>query len=205
MKKNNNNRNMKKIYVCMALFILVLTIVIILKTYGLFESKTSLNVQSDVGKWVILINDTDITSGANTKFSVNEVVWNPSDNVKSGKLAPGVSGYFDIVIDPTDTDVSVRYDIDFDFSEFENTNIVVSSVEEVNNKAIVKTGQNKYTGVIPLNEIKDGVTNTIRVNIKWDNNEENNEYDSEIGSTANAMKNIPVTVNVSQYLGETIE
>lgn len=203
--KKKNNRNMKKIYVCMALFLLVLTIVIILKTYALFESKTSLNVQSDVGKWIILINDTDITSGANTKFSVNEVVWNPSDNVKSGKLAPGVSGYFDIVIDPTDTDVSVRYDIDFDFSEFENTNIVVSSVEEVNNKTIVKTGQNKYTGVIPLNEIKDGVTNTIRVNIKWDNNEENNEYDSEIGSTANVVKNIPVTVNVSQYLGETIE
>ena len=108
-------------------------------------------------------------------------------------------------IDPTDTDVSVRYDIDFDFSEFENTNIVVSSIEEVNNRTIVKTGLNKYTGVIPLSDIKNGVTNTIRVNIKWDNNEDNNEYDSEIGTVSGNVKSIPVLVNVSQYLGENIE
>lgn len=203
--KKLNNKNMKKVYVCFALILLVLTIFIILKTYGLFESKTSLNVQSDVGKWVILVNDTDITAGANTKFSVNEIIWNPSDNVKSGKIAPGVSGYFDIVIDPTDTDVSVRYDIDFDFSEFENTNIVVTSIEEINNKTIVKTGTNKYTGVIPLSEIKNGVTNTIRVNVKWDNNEDNNEFDSELGAVPNNEMNIPVFINVSQYLGETIE
>lgn len=203
--KNINNKSMKKVYVCFALILLVLTVFIILDTYGLFESKTSLNVQSNVGKWVILVNDTDITSGANTKFFVDEIIWNPSDNVKSGKLAPGVSGYFDIVIDPTDTDVSVRYDINFDFSEFENTNIVVTSIEEINNKTIVKTGTNKYTGVIPLSEIKNGVTNTIRVNVKWDNNEDNNEYDSSLGAVPNNVKNIPVFINVSQYLGETIE
>ncbi len=203
--KKINNKSMKKVYVCFALILLVLTVFIILDTYGLFESKTSLNVQSNVGKWVILVNDTDITSGANTKFFVDEIIWNPSDNVKSGKLAPGVSGYFDIVIDPTDTDVSVRYDINFDFSEFENTNIVVTSIEEINNKTIVKTGTNKYTGVIPLSEIKNGVTNTIRVNVKWDNNEDNNEYDSSLGAVPNNVKNIPVFINVSQYLGETIE
>lgn len=203
--KKINNKSMKKVYVCFALILLVLTVFIILDTYGLFESKTSLNVQSNVGKWVILVNDTDITSGVNTKFFVDEIIWNPSDNVKSGKLAPGVSGYFDIVIDPTDTDVSVRYDINFDFSEFENTNIVVTSIEEINNKTIVKTGTNKYTGVIPLSEIKNGVTNTIRVNVKWDNNEDNNEYDSSLGAVPNNVKNIPVFINVSQYLGETIE
>lgn len=203
--KKINNKSMKKVYVCFALILLVLTVFIILDTYGLFESKTSLNVQSNVGKWVILVNDTDITSGANTKFFVDEIIWNPSDNVKSGKLAPGVSGYFDIVIDPTVTDVSVRYDINFDFSEFENTNIVVTSIEEINNKTIVKTGTNKYTGVIPLSEIKNGVTNTIRVNVKWDNNEDNNEYDSSLGAVPNNVKNIPVFINVSQYLGETIE
>lgn len=203
--KSLNNINMKKFYICLALILVFLTIVIILKTYALFESETGLDVQSNVGKWIILVNNTDITGGSNAKFSVDEIIWNPNDDVKSGRIAPGVSGYFDIVIDPTDTDVSVRYDIDFDFSEFENTNIVVSSIEEVNNRTIVKTGPNKYTGVIPLSDIKNGVTNTIRVNIKWDNNEDNNEYDSEIGTVSGNVKSIPVFVNVSQYLGENIE
>ena len=196
---------MKKIYFCLALVLLIITVFIILKTYGLFETKTELNVQSEVGKWVILVNNTDITQQENTKFSVDKIIWDQNDEVKEGKIAPGASGYFDIVIDPTDTDVSVRYDIGFDFSEFENTNITITSIQEINDKKIVKTGNNKYTGIITLDEISAGTTNTIRVNIAWENNEENNEHDSNLSSAPNTILNIPVTINVSQYLGETIE
>lgn len=196
---------MKKIYFCLALVLLIITVFIILKTYGLFETKTELNVQSEVGKWVILVNNTDITQQENTKFSVDKIIWDQNDEVKEGKIAPGASGYFDIVIDPTDTDVSVRYDIGFDFSEFENTNITITSIQEINDKKIVKTGDNKYTGIITLDEISAGTTNTIRVNIAWENNEENNEHDSNLSSVPNTILNIPVTINVSQYLGETIE
>lgn len=196
---------MKKIYLCLALVLLIITVFIILKTYGLFETKTGLNVQSEVGKWVILVNNTDITQQENTKFSVDKIIWDQNDEVKEGKIAPGASGYFDIVIDPTDTDVSVRYDIGFDFSEFENTNITITSIQEINDKKIVKTGNNKYTGIITLDEISAGTTNTIRVNIAWENNEENNEHDSNLSSVPNTILNIPVTINVSQYLGETIE
>ena len=196
---------MKKIYFCLALVVLIITVLIILKSYGLFETKTELNVQSEVGKWVILVNNTDITQQENTKFSVDKIIWDQNDEVKEGKIAPGASGYFDIVIDPTDTDVSVRYDIGFDFSEFENTNITITSIQEINDKKIVKTGDNKYTGIITLDEISAGTTNTIRVNIAWENNEENNEHDSNLSSVPNTILNIPVTINVSQYLGETIE
>ena len=196
---------MKKIYFSLALVLLIITVFIILKTYGLFETKTELNVQSEVGKWVILVNNTDITQQENTKFSVDKIIWDQNDEVKEGKIAPGASGYFDIVIDPTDTDVSVRYDIGFDFSEFENTNITITSIQEINDKKIVKTGNNKYTGIITLDEISAGTTNTIRVNIAWENNEENNEHDSNLSSVPNTILNIPVTINVSQYLGETIE
>ena len=202
MKQMNK---MKKIYFCLALVLLIITVFIILKTYGLFETKTELNVQSEVGKWVILVNNTDITQQENTKFSVDKIIWDQNDEVKEGKIAPGASGYFDIVIDPTDTDVSVRYDIGFDFSEFENTNITITSIQEINDKKIVKTGDNKYTGIITLDEISAGTTNTIRVNIAWENNEENNEHDSNLSSVPNTILNIPVTINVSQYLGETIE
>ena len=202
MKEMNK---MKKIYFCLALVLLIITVFIILKTYGLFETKTELNVQSEVGKWVILVNNTDITQQENTKFSVDKIIWDQNDEVKEGKIAPGASGYFDIVIDPTDTDVSVRYDIGFDFSEFENTNITITSIQEINDKKIVKSGDNKYTGIITLDEISAGTTNTIRVNIAWENNEENNEHDSNLSSVPNTILNIPVTINVSQYLGETIE
>ena len=37
-----------------------------------------------------------------------------SKNVLEGKVAPGMDGYFDIVIDPKNTDVSIRYDLIYD-------------------------------------------------------------------------------------------
>ena len=54
-----------------------------------------------------------------------------------------------------------------------------------------------------LNEIKNGITNTIRVYIKWDNSDD--ESDSAIGSVINNFINVPVTIAAYQYLGEKID
>ena len=113
-------------------------------------------------------------------------------------------GYFDILIDPRNTSVSVRYDITFDFSSF-NGNFSISNIEEITSGNLVRTGENTYTKVIPISDIKNGVTNTIRVYVKWNNSEENNDVDSAIGMIKNNYFSIPVEVIVSQYLGEVIE
>ena len=65
-------------------------------------------------------------------------------------------------------------------------------------------GENTYSKVITLEEIKNKVTNTIRVYIKWNNVEENNEEDSKIGLTKDNFISIPVSVSVIQYLGEPV-
>ena len=170
-------------------------------SYGLFESNNNMIVNSEIGKWNVYVGGSEATSGT---FNVDSINIIDSSNVKEGKLAPSTMGYFDVVIDPSNTSVSVWYVITFDFSSITG-NFSVTAIEEVNSGNLIRTGENTYTKVISLADIKNGTTNTVRVHVKWNNIEENNDVDSVIGSTKNNYINIPVTVIVSQYLGEVIE
>lgn len=190
----------KKILYFICGLCLSMTIFMVIDSYGLFESKNVLNVDSNIAKWNVFINGTDIKK--NETFIVDKINLINNDNVLEGKMAPGSKGYFDIVIDPTDTDTSIRYDISFDFSSL-NDKIVVSGIEEITSGNLVRTGKNTYSKVITLNEIKNAITNTIRVYIKWDNSDD--ESDSAIGSVINNFINVPVTIAAYQYLGEKID
>lgn len=192
---------MKKICFIISFFLFLLIVLKIGGTFALFESKTNRVVEEDLGKWVILVNDVDITEGLD--FNVNNVRWNTNSGVKENKLAPGIDGSFDIKIDPTGTDVSVRYDIVFDFSVLDNTNIKISSITEKGGKSIIRTGDSTYTGVIKLSEIQAGVTNTVSVNVLWEDDGTDGD-DYEIGKVSDNSLEIPVTVNVVQYTGEEI-
>ncbi len=191
----------KILYITCAIMIFV-TIYEITNTYGLFESNINMDVDSKVATWNILINDTNI--GKSETFTIDNFISEEDSTVASGKIAPGTSGYFNINIDPSTTQVSIRYDLTFDFSKLDNL-FTITKVEEKNGYNLIKTGPNTYSNVITLNEIKENKTNNIRVYIKWDNNEENNDKDTEIGLIENNTLNIPVSITVLQYSGEKIE
>ncbi|MCI6847684.1 MAG: hypothetical protein MR835_02415 [Erysipelotrichaceae bacterium] len=191
----------KILYITCAIMIFV-TIYEITNTYGLFESNINMNADSKLATWNILINDTNI--GKSETFTIDNFISEEDSTVASGKIAPGTSGYFNINIDPSTTQVSIRYDLTFDFSKLDNL-FTITKVEEKNGYNLIKTGPNTYSNVITLNEIKENKTNNIRVHIKWNNNEENNDKDTEIGLTENNTLNIPVSITVLQYSGEKIE
>lgn len=191
----------KILYITCAIMIFV-TIYEITNTYGLFESNINMNADSKLATWNILINDTNI--GKSETFNIDNFISEEDRTVASGKIAPGTSGYFNININPSTTQVSIRYDLTFDFSKLDNL-FTITKVEEKNGYNLIKTGPNTYSNVITLNEIKENKTNNIRVHIKWNNNEENNDKDTEIGLTENNTLNIPVSITVLQYSGEKIE
>ena len=147
------------------------SIYMITDTYGLFESNKTKVVDSQIAKWNILINETNINK--TKSFLINTFKTNDTSTVESGKIAPGVTGYFDIVIDPSDTEVSFRYDLTFDFSSLSNS-FTIESIEETNGYSIVRTDEFTYSNIITLTDIKNGIKNNIRAHIKWQNNEENN-------------------------------
>lgn len=195
---------MKKSTMVLAPFFFLVMILIVVGTYSLFESQRSNTTELEIAKWEIKVNN-DLLSGSTSTFSINNFTWSTSPYVMEGKAAPGLNGYFDIVIDPNDTDTSIMYDVTFDFSNLDSDQFSITEIKEIDDKSIVRTGEFTYSNIITLDEINNGETNTIRVYIEWINDEANNIKDSELGTELNTQLAIPVSVNVVQYVdGDTL-
>lgn len=191
----------KIIYIVCAIMIFI-SIYEIKNTYGLFESKKEIDIDKSVAKWNIYINDNNLNT--TETFTIDNFTFQETDTVAKDKIAPGILGWFDILIDARDTQVSIIYEITFDFTSLPS-NITVEKIEEINGREIIKTGPNIYSNYITLDDINNNVKDTIRVYIKWNNDEENNENDTNIGIIKNNSIKIPVSITVSQYLNDTIE
>lgn len=190
----------------LTIIVLVITIIEIKQTYAVFYSELHGTSESNIGKWNIEVNSTNISSGINSDFTIANLIIDSNPNVKEGKLSPGTTGEFDIFINPKDTKVSIRYDITIDETNINNNSIALSSIDEVsdNEVALVKTSANTYTGIIPLRKINGTYSNDIKIKFDWINNEENNINDSLIGIIKNNKLNIPINVSITQYLNESI-
>lgn len=190
--------NKKILYLLFISFILITTYEV-LDAYGLLETKNNLVVEQNLAQWNIFINGSDIVS---QDFVINSINVENNDNVLNGKIAPGVSGYFDIEIMPQ-ASTSVLYSVSFDFSQISDS-FVVDKIEETSGSNLIRTDENTYSKVITLDEIKENKSSIVRVYLKWENKEENNDIDSKIGLTENNYINIPISVSAMQYLGEDI-
>ena len=204
MMKEKRHKRFKKIYLLYICIILIF-IYCIVQIYAVFQSEIGGNVKLVNGTWQIKVNNTDISNGVNKEFTVDEIKVQNNEHVKQGNLAPGLSGTFNISINPENTDVSIRYDVSLNQENLINKNITIKSIKETNQgKTLVKTAENTYTSVIPLEEIKNGIYNNIEVEIEWKDDETNSEEDIQMGIQKDYKLEIPIIVHVSQYLGEEI-
>ena len=199
-------KNIKKILILIFLFMFFLLIYGGARIYALFHSELNSKIQQKNGNWNIIINNTDVTQGKDIKFNIDSISVEENEHVKTGTLAPGLTGHFNIIIDPQNTDVSVKYEISLDENELKNSNLIIKSIKEKSEEnKLIKVGPNDYVGVILLEKIKNGQKDEITVEIEWLDNEENKETDIEIGQKSDSHYKIPLTVHVCQYLGENIE
>lgn len=199
------NKNIRKILFLLMTSVFILLIYKIIDIYAVFHSEIESNVALENGKWNITINGSDITTGTVTEFVINQITTTENDHVKPGNLAPGLSGSFEIEINPEDTNVSVRYDITLNQQELGDSNLKIRSIEEIEqNYKLIKTDENTYTGVILLEEINQGINHRIRMEVEWADEEISNEADTTLGTDVTNKLQIPITVHAIQYLGEEI-
>jgi hypothetical protein len=192
---------MRKWLIILFVILLSITAYELSVSFALFESEKEFAVNSAIGKWEISVND-DMINETNT-FSITNVKVNSDSNVREDYFAPGTNGYFDIVIDPNDTDVSVYYEIVCRTDYITNSQISLTRIQNVGKPDLINVAPYTYAGVIPLADIKNGDITTIRFYVTWANNDNNNETDSLYGSSSSNFE-IPIEITFRQYLGETI-
>lgn len=194
----------KIIFSIIAIALLVFIIIEVYQSYALLYSQASADVPVELGKWDIKINNTNVTNGESKKFTIDTINLINSDNVKSGKIAPGTKGNFEITVDPTDTQVSFRFDVTINDEE-SNSVLTITSLVSDDNTTIVKTGENVYSGVVPISSIQSGAKVNLYLEFEWVNDETLNERDTKIGTVSNQSQGVPMIIEFSQYLGETLE
>lgn len=199
---------MKKVLKILTIIMLIITILKIGDTYAKYYSKVqTATLSQDVGQWIIKINSKDIYSkeGKSVNFTVNSFNNFSNPNAAPNKISPSSTGYVDMLIDPTDTEVAVRYDIELDLTGVSNLAISARLEMASGENTLIQTGENTYSGILSLADIQSGKTANVRCYVTWTNDENKNDEDTAIGAQVVAsIISLSVNVTATQYLGETI-
>ena len=203
-------RNLRIPFLSFTIVLFLITVYAIAHTYAVFETDTESEIELNLAKWNIKVNNELVTGSTNHTFEIGEDYLSVVENNKviEKKIAPGTEGSFDIEIFPDGTQVSFRFDVFVDTSEVEDTEIVVNNVVSLTNDiTMIRTDENIYTGVMTLDDIEDGKTAHLRVTFEWVNSDDPKaiKKDTNLALSDDALVQIPVTIDFLQYKGETIE
>ena len=192
--------NHKKIYILLIGIIILLASVIIGNTVAKYVTSARSNADINIARWQVLVNNEDVTSAA-TLNNIITPVFPGNNNIAQGVIAPSAEGYFDIVIDATNTDVSLRYEVTTSANEESIVqDLVLSgySIDEGERQEIVEdeNGNFKIQGDIRYNSQDKDIT--LRVYIKWNDDTETGATMSNADDTSTTQEEESVAkVNVN--------
>ena len=193
---------MKKLLTILFLIMLIISFFQITSMYALYREQLESDYSALLGVWSIKVNEADISSGEqNLVFNIgdDQLQYADSEYIQAGKIAPGGRAYFDIVIDPTNTDVAIVYQLNLEHIDIPNAQMSLIGVEnyfkkdgqtDIVNTEVYQDG-NLYRAVMPVDKIVQGYKNHLKLNFKWVNEDTNSTTDSILADIENATnKNI---------------
>ena len=190
-----NKKNIK-------LIIIVVTIVICVVylknkvTYTSYESNVDATTSSTIANWNIKINNKTLTKTDTNPIASDDITWT-NTHANNSKVAPNSSGIYNIEIDPTTTNVAIKYELEVIDKSVDATKILtLTSI----NSDLIKTGIDTYTGIITLNDINNKIKKTITLNLKW-LSDDNNDSNVEATSSTDFLE---LEFCAYQYRGEQI-
>lgn len=152
----------RKIALFVALMSLFFSVSLIQSTYAKYVSSATNNTNITIARWNILVNNQDVVSNSNFVNNITPV-FTGNTNVADGKIAPTATGYYDITIDASNTDVSLSYTVSIEESELNTVTDIEVYSYTINSVTTDYTVP--ITGQIKHNDANK--TATIRFNVRW--------------------------------------
>ncbi len=180
----------------LTLFSLLITMCMINETYAKYVSSATSTSETSIARWKILVNNDDITLGS-TSTSLITPVFPGNNDIGANVLAPNAEGYFDIILDGSNVDVSFNYTITISVNEnspvteLVPTKFVADGVEQSFN------GSNSIIGTVRYTD-SEKVKN-LRVYVKWDDSLDvmTNQEDTDT-TVGNQKGMLDVTISAIQ-------
>lgn len=202
----------KKLRLLVLFAALSVTLGFMSSTYSRYVADANGNIKIGFAKWQIKVNNNDITDNSISSINIIPVI-NENDNVAENTVAPSSSGYFDIVIDPTNVDVSFDYSISIELLNENMPDLVISEyaiLDETYDEKDQITYEPLMDGII-----KDSFTYseagsykpfTIRVCFKWYEGVDekmDDEMDTLVGTDA-AINNTELQIKASIHFEQKL-
>lgn len=154
-----------------------------------------------IARWKILVNDEDIRD-ENAVNTVINPVFLGNDNIAENIIAPTSEGYFDLIIDAREADVSFKYKISMSVNQNSSVKDLVATKYVVNGGEPITMDINNQTIENTVLYGNNNSTINIRVYIVWNDGDGSlmdNSADTLATTSGNsAMMN--VSLNFTQVV-----
>lgn len=169
-------------------------------TYTAYETLTNGRITPNIAKWNISVDGFKITTGEVQTVGLSNIVWN-SSNAVNGKALPGSTGTAKVTIDPMDTDVAIKYTFEIIDKSVDDTKFLKVTNINDNGNNLIRVGENVYTGIFSLDDIKNKVKKELVLDVEWPLGEDIDPTSEEVNSSVNFLV---INFTVEQYKGEAI-
>lgn len=174
----------------------VLCIFFIQESYAKYLTSTSENASINVARWRILVNNKDIREGS-TAEAVIVPVFDGNENIASGIIAPTSEGYFDLVIDATEADVSFKYDINFSVNNDSAVTDLIATKYTINNGEEITLDRDNQSISNTVLQVNNTSPIYIRVYVIWDDSENSSMDNAADTEATKDGKTAKMDVNLS--------
>ncbi len=173
---------------CVSILLCILTMQ---ETYAKYSTSNNATSNMSIARWRILVNNFDVRNDLSTE-TVIQPVFSGNNNISDGYIAPTANGYFDILIDATETDVTFDYQISLNQNASNEVVDLAITGYSIDNGEVVNYNNSNIIGTI--NKTDANKTKQIRVFVTWNDGEGstmNNEADTNTtGDNATAKMDV---------------
>ena len=192
---------MKKRLILLVVLSIILCLFFVQESLAKYITAADETANISIARWKILVNDEDIRD-ENTVNTVINPVFLGNDNIAENIIAPTSEGYFDLIIDAREADVSFKYKISMSVNQNSSVKDLVATKYVVNGGESITMDINNQTIENTVLYGNNNSTINIRVYIVWNDGDGSlmdNSADTLATTSGNsAMMN--VSLNFAQVV-----
>ncbi len=190
--------NNKYVMLALSLMAIYITLCLGTDTYAKYISTATSTTSTSIARWKILVNNDDVTLGSSSTSLITPV-FPGNSNIKNDVLAPNAEGYFDLVIDASNVDVSFKYTISISVNQNSAVNELVATKYIINGgtDTLFEEGSQSFTRNVLFENREEPIY--IRVYVKWDDSLNIMNNASDTATTVGDQKGmLDVTIQTIQ-------
>lgn len=191
----------KKYIIILGLLSSLLCLFFIQESYAKYVASANEKATMSIARWKILVNNEDIRKNNSAETIINPV-FPGNENIAQDIIAPTSEGYFDLVIDARNADVSFKYKIEIGVNENSVVKDLVATKYVINDGNEIKFVDGNTVIENTVLHRDNNSTINIRVYIVWDDGENatmDNASDT-LATNGEGLALLDVKMNFSQVV-----